>query len=106
LATVGGAITVSDKDVAKEVNQQGTKVKFEYAVLTLDDVKKDVKPTDAELKAFYDQNKQMYVTPFRKVKAKYILIDTNQLADKVEVTPAEVQQYYKQHETTIGCRRR
>jgi len=99
LATVGGAITVSDKDVAKEVNQQGTKVKFEYAVLTLDDVKKDVKPTDAELKAFYDQNKQMYVNAIPgKVKAKYILIDTNQLADKVEVTPAEVQQYYKQHE--------
>ena len=99
LATVGGAITVSDKDVAKEVNQQGTKVKFEYAVLTLDDVKKDVKPTDAELKAFYDQNKQMYVNSIPgKVKAKYILIDTTQLADKVEVTPAEVQQYYKQHE--------
>jgi len=99
LATVGGAITVSDKDVAKEVNQQGTKVKFEYAVLTLDDVKKDVKPTDAELKAFYDQNKQMYVNSIPgKVKAKYILIDTNQMADKVEVTPAEVQQYYKQHE--------
>jgi peptidyl-prolyl cis-trans isomerase D len=99
LATVGGAITVSDKDVAKEVNQQGTKVKFEYAVLTLDDVKKDVKPTDAELKAFYDQNKQMYVNAIPgKVKAKYILIDASQLADKVEVTPAEVQQYYKQHE--------
>jgi peptidyl-prolyl cis-trans isomerase D len=99
LAAVGGAITVSDKDIAKEVNQQGTKVKFAYAVLTLDDVKKDVKPTDAELKAFYDQNKQMYVNSIPgKVKAKYILVDTNQMADKVEVTPAEVQQYYKQHE--------
>ncbi len=99
LATVGGAITVSDKDVAKEVQQQGTKVKFEYAVLTIDDVKKDVKPTDAELKAFYDQNKQAFVNSIPgKVKAKYILIDTTQLADKIEVTPAEVQQYYKQHE--------
>jgi peptidyl-prolyl cis-trans isomerase D len=99
LAAVGGAITVSDKDVAKEVQQQGTKVKFEYAVLTLDDVKKDVKPTDVELKAFYDQNKQMLVNSIPgKVKAKYILIDTNQLADKVEVTPADLQQYYKQHQ--------
>jgi peptidyl-prolyl cis-trans isomerase D len=99
LAAVGGAITVSDKDVAKEVSQQGTKVKFEYAVLTIDDVKKGVKPTDAELKAFYDQNKQMYVNSIPgKVKAKYILIDTTQLADKVEVTSAEVQQYYKEHQ--------
>jgi len=99
LAAVGGAITVSDKDIAKEVKQAGTKVKFEYAVLTLDDVSKEVKPTEAELKAFYDQNKQAYVNSIPgKVKAKYILIDTNQLAEKIEVTPAEVQQYYKQHE--------
>ena len=42
------------------MKKQDTKVKFDYAVLTLDDVKKQIKPTDAELKAFYDQNKQMY----------------------------------------------
>ncbi len=41
-----------------EVEKQDTKVKFDYAVLTLDDVKKQIKPTDAELKAFYEQNKQ------------------------------------------------
>ena len=40
------------------MQKQDTKVKFEYAVLTLDDMKKQIKPTDAELKAFYDQNKQ------------------------------------------------
>src|SRR5664280_3877273 len=57
LALINGAVSVSDKDVAEEVQKQGVKVKFEYAVLTLDDVKKQIKPTDAELKAFYEQNK-------------------------------------------------
>ncbi|MGA2904137.1 MAG: peptidyl-prolyl cis-trans isomerase [Candidatus Korobacteraceae bacterium] len=99
MSAVSGAVTVNDKDIAREVKQQDTKVKFDYAVLTPDDVKKEVKPTDAELKAFYDQNKQMYVNSIpEKLRAKYILIDTNQLAEKAEVTPAELQQYYKQHE--------
>ena len=45
--------------------------------MTLDDIKKQVKVTDVELKAFYDQNKQQYVNSIpEKRKARYILIDT------------------------------
>ena len=99
LAAVGGAITVSDKDITKELQTQDTKIKFDYAVLTLDDVKKDIKPSDAELKAFYDQNKQLYVNSIpEKINAKYIVIDTTQLANNVTVTPAELQKYYNEHQ--------
>jgi peptidyl-prolyl cis-trans isomerase D len=99
LALVNGAVSVSDKDVAEQVQKQGVKVKLEYAVLTLDDVKKQIKPTDTELKAFYDQNKQQYVNSIpEKRKARYILIDTAKLADKVSVSQAQLQQYYSQHQ--------
>lgn len=99
LATIGSAISISDKDIREEVRHLDTKVKFQYAVLTLDDIKKEIRPSDAELKAFYEQNKQQYVNSIpEKVKAKYILIDTKKLEEGVTVTPDEVQQYYKQHQ--------
>ncbi len=99
LAAISAAVTVSDKDIAEEVKKQDTKVKFDYAVLTLEDVKKQVKPTDAELKAFYEQNKQLYANSIpARIKARYILIDTEKLADQVSITPAELQQYYKIHQ--------
>jgi peptidyl-prolyl cis-trans isomerase D len=99
LALVNGAVSVSDKDVAEQVQKQGVKVKFEYAVLTLDDVTKQIKPTDAELKAFYEQNKQQYANSIpEKRKARYILIDTAKLADKISVSQAQLQQYYSQHQ--------
>ncbi len=99
LAAVGASVTVSDKDIADEVAKEATKVKFDYAVLTLDDVKKQIKPTDAELKAFYEQNKQLYANSIpAKIKARYILIDTDKLAEQVSITPAELQQYYKSHQ--------
>jgi peptidyl-prolyl cis-trans isomerase D len=99
LAAISAAVTVSDKDIAEEVKKQDTKVKFDYAVLTLEDVKKQVKPTDAELKAFYEQNKQLYANSIpARIKARYILIDTEKLADQVSITPAELQQYYKTHQ--------
>ena len=99
LSAVGAAITVSDKDITQEVKRQDTKVKFDYAVLTLDDVKKDIKPSDVELKAFYEANKQSYVNSIpEKIKAKYILVDTKKAADNVQITPDEIQQYYKAHQ--------
>ncbi len=98
-ALINGAVSVSDKDIAQQVQKQGVKVKFDYAVLTLDDVKKQIKPTDAELKAFYEQNKQQYVNSIpEKRKARYILIDTAKLADKISLSQAQVQQYYSQHQ--------
>ena len=99
MALVNGAVSVSDKDVAEQVQKQGVKVKFDYAVLTLDDVKKQIKPTDAELKAFYEQNKQQYANSIpEKRKARYIVIDTAKLAEKVSVSQAQLQQYYNQHQ--------
>jgi peptidyl-prolyl cis-trans isomerase D len=99
LSLITAPVSVSDKDVGEEVKKQDTKVKFEYAVLTLDDIKKQIKPTDAELKAFYEQYKQQYANSIpEKIKAQYILIETAKLADKVPVTQAELQQYYNQHQ--------
>ena len=99
LAAIGSAVTVSDKDIREELQKQDTKVKFEYAVLSLEDVKKQISPTEAELKAFYEQNKQQYANSIpEKIKAKYILIDTNNLEQKVSITPQELQQYYRQHQ--------
>ena len=99
LAAVSAAATVSDKDVEEQVKKQDTKVKFDYAILTLDDVKKQVKATDVELKAFYDQNKQQYVNSIpEKRKSRYILIDTAKLAASIPVTQADLQAYYNQHQ--------
>jgi len=99
LALITAPVSVSDKDVAEQVKKQDTKVKFDYAVLTLDDIKKQIKPTDAELKAFYEQYKAQYANSIpEKIKAQYIVIETAKLSEKVPVTQAEVQQYYNQHQ--------
>jgi peptidyl-prolyl cis-trans isomerase D len=99
LAAVGAPATVGDKEIKDQVEKDQTKVKFDYAVLTLEDVKKQVHPTDAELKAFYDQNKQEYVNSIpEKRKSRYIVIDRSKLADSLQISQADLQQYYSQHQ--------
>jgi peptidyl-prolyl cis-trans isomerase D len=99
LTAISAAATVSNREIEEQVKKDATKVKFDYAILTLDDVKKQVKVTDIELKAFYEQNKQQYVNSIpEKRKARYIIIDNAKVAASVPVTQADLQAYYNQHQ--------
>lgn len=95
---VTGAVTVSSAELEQQFLKDNTQVKFEYAVLTADQIKKQIHPTEAELKAFYDRNKQTYVNSIpEQRKVSYIYIDTSQLAGQVQVTPEDLQRYYNDH---------
>lgn len=96
---VQASATVSDQELQQEFTRRNTKVKFEYAVLTYDDILKQIKPTDAELKAYFERNKDMYKNAIpEKRKAQYIVIDPSQLMEKVQVTPQDLRSYYNQHQ--------
>ncbi|HYG99868.1 MAG TPA: peptidyl-prolyl cis-trans isomerase [Terriglobales bacterium] len=96
---VEGTATVSEQDLLQEYNRRNTKVKFEYAVLTYDDILKQIKPTDAELRAYFEKNKELYKNAVpEKRKAEYVVIDTAKVKDKVQVTPEDVKRYYSQRQ--------
>jgi peptidyl-prolyl cis-trans isomerase D len=97
-AAIEGGVTVSDQELAQQYQRENTKVKFDYAVLTLEDLIKQVHSTDTELKAYFDQHKQQYANAIpEKRQARYVVIDTNQVRQQVQVTPQELQQYYNSH---------
>jgi len=96
LITSGARVT--DAEVRQAFEKQNTKVKFDYAVIKKDDILKTIKPTDAELKAFYDRNKQTYVNSIpEKRQLKYVVIDHARLIAQTEVTQADLEHYYDQH---------
>jgi peptidyl-prolyl cis-trans isomerase D len=92
---IGASATATDSEVEAAYKEQNTKVKFEYAVLKLDDVSKTIKPTDTELKAFYEANKARYTNSIpEKRQIKYFVLSDKNFADKVTVDPAEIQRAY------------
>src|SRR5581483_1131018 len=95
---IAGSASVTDAEVRQEFEKQNTKVKFEYAVLKKDDILKEIHPSDAELKAFYDRNKATYNNSIpEKRQIKYFVLDTNKLQAQTPVTQEELQSYYDQH---------
>ena len=95
---VTGSTMVTDAEVRQEFEKQGTKVKFEYAVLRKDDLQKQIQPSDAELKAFYERNKATYNNSIpEKRKVQYVLVDTAKILSDIPVTKEDLQGFYDQH---------
>ncbi len=98
-STVEAGLTVSDKDIAEQFQRENTKVKFQYAVVALSDLRSGLHPSDKELRDYFDKNKQRYENSIpEKRKAEYVLVDLSRIRDKVQVTQQELQRYYNEHQ--------
>jgi peptidyl-prolyl cis-trans isomerase D len=98
-ALITGGVTVSDNAVREAYRVQGTKVKFDYAVISADDLSKTINPSDTQLQAFFKANQARYATAIPETrKIQYVAFDASNLpGGKPQITDAEVQAYYKQH---------
>ena len=98
-ALITGGVTVSDAAVREAYRVDGTKVKFDYAVISSDDLSKTINPSDDELQAFFKQNQGRYATAIPETrKIAYVAFDASNLpGGKPQVSDAEIQAYYNQH---------
>jgi peptidyl-prolyl cis-trans isomerase D len=99
-ALITGGVTVSDQAVREAYQKQGTKVKFDYALISAEDLKKTINPTDAELQDFFKQNSAKYAQAIPETrKIQYVAFDASKMpGGKAQVTDAEVQSYYTAHQ--------
>jgi len=98
-ALVTGGVAVSGQAVHEAELQQDVKVKFDYAVVSLEDQKKTINPTDAELQDYFKQNAAKYASAIPETrKIEYVGFGAAQVpGGKATVSDAEVQAYYNAH---------
>lgn len=97
LSMIENGVTVPMSDLQQAYQEQNTKVKFDYAVLNLDDITKQVKVTDAEARDYFEKNKPRYAAAIPETrKLQYLVIDTANLP--VQVTDADLQKYYQDNQ--------
>jgi peptidyl-prolyl cis-trans isomerase D len=99
-AMVTGGVTVSNQDVRDSYRQQATKIKFDYAVINAEDLRKQINPTDAELQAFFKQNAARYKDAIPETrKLTYIALNqTDVPGGPPAVSDQQVLQYYQGHQ--------
>jgi peptidyl-prolyl cis-trans isomerase D len=99
-AMVTGGAAVSDAAVREAYRVQGTKVQFDYAVVSLEELKKTINPADAELQEYFKQNAAKYAKAVPETrKIEYAAFDASKTpGGKAAVSDGEVQAYYSGHQ--------
>lgn len=103
LITAG--VTVSDKDVREAYRKHNIKVKFDYAVISSDDLGKTINPSDADLETFFKKNPARYATAVPEARTiKYFAFTADQVPGGAsQPTQQEIQQYYNAHQSEYSA---
>jgi peptidyl-prolyl cis-trans isomerase D len=97
-ALVSGSASVSENDIREQFIKQNSKVKFDYAVLKQEDLRKGLHPADEELKAYYEGHKASYANSVpEKRKVKYAVIEASKAEAGVQVTQDDLRTYHQDH---------
>ena len=97
-ALVAASLVVPEETLKSRFEAQNEKAKIEYVLVPPARLAAAASPapTDAELKAFYDQHKELFREPERR-KLKYLLVEQAKLREKLKPSPAEIKAYYDGH---------
>jgi peptidyl-prolyl cis-trans isomerase D len=97
-SVIGAGVFVSNTEVHDAFVKLKTKVKFDYAVLSVADLEKSVSVDDSELRAFYEKNQQQFANTIpEQRKIKFVLVDAARLPNPAKPSNDELQSYYRQH---------
>jgi peptidyl-prolyl cis-trans isomerase D len=94
-------VTVSDKEVTDAYRKENIKVKFDYAVISSDDLRKTINPSDSDLEAFFKKNAARYASAVpEERKITYFAFTPDQLPGGVpQPSQQEIQQYFTAHQS-------
>ena len=98
-ALITAGVTVSDQEVRDAYLKQNIKIKFDYAVISADDLRKTINPSDADLEAFFKKNAAQYAQAVpEERKITYFAFTQEQVPGGVpQPTQQQIQQYYNEH---------
>jgi peptidyl-prolyl cis-trans isomerase D len=97
-AVIGAGVFVSNAEVHDAFVKAKTRIKFEYAVLSVADLEKSVTVDDSELRAFYEKNQKEFANTIpEQRKIKFVLVDPARLPNPAKASNEELLGYYRQH---------
>ncbi len=96
---ITGGVSVADNEVREAYRVSGTKVKFDYAVISSDEVGRSLNPSDSELQAFFKTNAARYATAIPEMrKLTYISFGADDIPGGTpKVSDGDIQAFYNSH---------
>lgn len=98
---VTDGVTVSDAEVSAEFRRRSDLIHAEYVHIPTAPLEAAIQPTEAEISARFEANKERFRLPERRVLS-YLLVDPVEMRAKVLPTGTEIESYYRTNEAEFS----
>ncbi|MFZ1700131.1 MAG: peptidyl-prolyl cis-trans isomerase [Pyrinomonadaceae bacterium] len=93
-AFITSGVTVSEQEVLDDFQRKNTKFDVSYVAVNTTDLSKKITPTDAELRDYFEKNKQSYFVSSPQKKIKYVFVNTAKIGEKLNISDADLKAEY------------
>lgn len=93
-AFLTSGVTVSEQEVLQDFQRKNTKFDLSYVSVNSTELAQTIKPTDEELQAYFEQNKQSYYISVPQKKIRYVFVSTAKIGEKLPISDADLQAEY------------
>lgn len=92
-ATVLGSVVVTPKDIEDEFRRKYEKLKIQYIAFPAAKFRDQAKPSDEEVRSFYEKNKASFAQP-SKMAYQVVVLDQDKVAASINVTDEQLRAAY------------
>lgn len=93
-AFLTSGVTVSESEVLEDFQRGNAKFDLNYVLVSAADLAKSITPSDADLRDYFEKNKQAYFINSPQKKLKYVFLSTAKVGEKLQITDADLQAEY------------
>jgi len=93
-AFITSGVTVSEEDVLNDFKRKNTKFDLTYVSVNPTELAQTIKPSDEDLRQYFEQNKAAYYISVPQKKIKYIFINTAKIGEKLPISDADLRAEY------------
>lgn len=91
---ITAAVLVTPQEIEEEYRRNNTTYTVRWADVRPEELQSKVQLTDADLRAYYDQNKEEFRVPTEQRRASYIFIDQSKTGTTLQVSDDELRQNF------------
>ncbi len=93
-AFLTSGVTVSEEEIINDYKRSNSKFDLTYVPVSVADLAQTIKPTDEELKNYFEQNKKSYYISSPQKKIRYLFLNTAKIGEKINIPEADLRAEY------------
>lgn len=93
-AFLTSGVSVSEEAIVNDYKRRNTKFDLNFVPITTTELAKTLKPSDEELKAYFEANKKNYYIGLPQKKIRYVFVNTSKIGEKLTISDEELKAEY------------